>query len=160
MIQKIKAATGDKIHIALDTVSEKETQFTAIKALAEGAPGRLLVILPLAEGISDVRKDVEVGCSSTFPYLSQSRTRVIIYLFAVTIIFSAYGFDFRSFGLNDDNRRELSAFLQEVPGLVKDRKLKPTPIRWFEGGLAKVYSDGYKYFAEGKVSAERVVFTL
>ena len=70
MIQKIKAATGDKINIALDTVSEKETQFTAIKALAEDAPGRLLVILPPAEGIFDVRKDVEVGCSSTFPYLS------------------------------------------------------------------------------------------
>lgn len=69
MIQKIKVATSDKIHIALDTVSEKETQFTAIKALAEDAPGRLLVILPPAEGIFDVRKDVEVGCSSTFPYL-------------------------------------------------------------------------------------------
>jgi len=66
MIQKVKAATGDKIHIVLDTISEKETQFVAIKALVEGAPGRLLVILPLAEGISDVRNDVQVRCSSTF----------------------------------------------------------------------------------------------
>ena len=67
MIQKVKAATGDNIHTVIDTISEKETQFTAIKALAEGAPGRLLVILPLVEGISDVRKDVEVRCSSIFP---------------------------------------------------------------------------------------------
>ena len=66
MIQNVKAATGDSIRIAIDTISTKETQFTAIKALTEGVPGRLLVILPLAEGISDVRKDVEVTCSSTF----------------------------------------------------------------------------------------------
>jgi len=74
MIQKVKAATGDNIHIAIDTVSEKETQFTAIKALAEGVPGRLLVILPPVEGISDVREDVEVGCSSMFsPTLSHKK---------------------------------------------------------------------------------------
>ena len=68
MIQKVKAATGDKIHIALDTISEKETQFIAIKTLAEGVPGKLLIILLPVEGISDVRKDVEVTCSSHISY--------------------------------------------------------------------------------------------
>ena len=81
-------------------------------------------------------------------------------LFAVTIIFSAYGFEFKPFDLNDDDRRELSAFLQKVPDLVKDGKLKPTPIKKLDGGLEKVYSVGYKYLADGKVSAERVVFAL
>ena len=66
MIQKVKSATGDKIHVAIDTISEKETQFTAIKALAEGVPGRFLVILPPVEGILDVRQDVEILCLSTF----------------------------------------------------------------------------------------------
>ena len=62
------------MHIALDTISEKETQFIAIKTLAEGAPGRLLVILLPVEGISDVRKDVEVTCSSHIsPYLMSER---------------------------------------------------------------------------------------
>ena len=69
MIQKVKAATGDTIHVAIDCISEKETQFTTIKALAEGVPGRFLVILPLVEGISDVRGDVEVRCSSPFSHL-------------------------------------------------------------------------------------------
>ena len=72
MIQKVKAATGDNIHIALDTISEKETQFIfiAIKALAEGAPGKLLIILLPVEGIFDARKDVGVTCSSHIsPYL-------------------------------------------------------------------------------------------
>ena len=98
------------------------------------------------------------------PHLSVSHIRTPLTndtpLFAVTIIFSAYGIDFRGFGLNDDDRRELSAFLQKVPGLVKDRKLKPIPVKKFGGGLGKVYSDGYKYLAEGKVSAERVVFAV
>jgi NADPH:quinone reductase-like Zn-dependent oxidoreductase len=81
-------------------------------------------------------------------------------LFTVMIIFTAYGFEYKPYGLNDDDRRELSAFLQKVSGLVKDGKLKPTPIKKFEGGLEKVFSVGYKYLAEGKASAEKVVFTL
>ena len=162
MIQKVKAATGDSIRIAIDTISEKETQFTAIKALAEGVLGKLLVILPPAEGISDVRKNVEVGCSYTLPLPTShiKRTFNEPMLFAVTVIFTAYGFEFKPFGLNDDNRQELSAFLQKIPDLVKDGKLKPAPIKKLDGGLEKVYSVGYKYLADGKVSAEKVVFTL
>lgn len=44
--------------------------------------------------------------------------------------------------------------------MVNDGKLKPAPIKEFEGGLDRVYNDGYKYLTEGKVSAERVVFAL
>ena len=44
--------------------------------------------------------------------------------------------------------------------MVKDGKLKPIPVKKFGGGLERVYSDGYKYLAEGKVSAERVVFAV
>jgi len=84
----------------------------------------------------------------------------INHLFTVTIIFDAYGFEFQSYGISDDDRRELSVFLQKVPSLIRDGKLKPTPIKKFGGGLDKVYSDGFKYFSEGKVSAERVVFAL
>ena len=80
--------------------------------------------------------------------------------FAVTIIFSAYGFEFKPFGLDDDNRRELSEFLQNVPSLVKGGKIRTVPVKKFQGGLEKVYSDGYKYLADGKVSAEKVVFAL
>jgi len=76
------------------------------------------------------------------------------------MVLTAYGFEYRSYGLNDSDRQELSGFLQKVPGLIKGGKLKPTPVKKFEGGLEKVYSEGYKYFLEGRVSAERVVFTL
>ena len=79
----------------------------------------------------------------------------------VMIVYSAYGFQYGPYGLNDDDRRELAAFLQQkVPGLVREGKVKTVPVRKLEGGLEKVYSDGYKYLADGKVSAERVVFAL
>ena len=62
--------------------------------------------------------------------------------------------------MNNDDRRELAGFLRKVPGVVKEGKVKPAPVKKLEGGLEKVFSDGYKYLADGKVSAERVVFAL
>jgi len=76
------------------------------------------------------------------------------------IVYSAYGFQYGPYGLNDDDRREVAAFLQTVPGLVKEGKVKTVPVRKLGSGLEKVYTDGYKYLADGKVSAERVVFAL
>ena len=67
MIQKVKDAAGNKIHHALDTVSGNDTQFTAIKALAEDKAGKLTLLLPHAEGIQDVRKDVQVASSYALP---------------------------------------------------------------------------------------------
>ena len=62
--------------------------------------------------------------------------------------------------MNNDDRRELAGFLRKVPGVVKEGKVKPAPVKKLEGGLEKVFTDGYKYLADGKVSAERVVFAL
>ena len=152
MIQKVKAATGDNIHIALDTILEEETQFIAIKTLAEGELGKLLVILLPVEGISDVREDVEVTCPSHIShYLISGHPQLMndTLIFAVTIIFSAYGIDFRGFCLDDDDRRELSVFLRKVPGLVKDGKLKPIPVKKFGGGLGKVYMTGVSIWQKG-----------
>jgi hypothetical protein len=78
----------------------------------------------------------------------------------VVNIFCSYGFGYAGLGPDDDARRVLSAFLQKVPELVKDGKLKCIPVKKFEGGLEKVVSDGFEYIASGKVSAEKVVFTV
>lgn len=75
-------------------------------------------------------------------------------------IFCSYGFGYADRGPDEEGRRALSAFLQRVPGLVKDKKLKHIPVKKFEGGLAKVVSDGFEYIKSGKVSAEKVVFTV
>lgn len=139
VIKKVKDVAGNNISHVLDAIAGNDTQLTAVKVLAEHKPGKVVAVLPLAEGIQDVRKDVQV---------------------AVVNIFCSYGFGYAGLGPDDDARRVLSAFLQKVPELVKDGKLKCIPVKKFEGGLEKVVSDGFEYIASGKVSAEKVVFTV
>ena len=74
-------------------------------------------------------------------------------------VFSSYGFGFLG-EPDEEARRALAAFLQIVPGLVKDKKLKHIPVKKFDGGLEKVVGDGFKYLKSGSVSAQKVVFAL
>jgi hypothetical protein len=64
MIKKVKGAAGNKIYHVLDTVAVGDTQFTSVKVLAEDKPGKVVTLLPLAEGVQDVRKDSQVTSSS------------------------------------------------------------------------------------------------
>lgn len=138
VIKKIKDATGNSISHVFDTVAGNDTQLTAVKVLAEDKPGKVVAVLPLVEGIQDVRKDVQV---------------------TMITIFRSYGFGYANLGPDDDARRVLSAFLQTVPGLIKDGKLKHIPVKKFDGGLESV-RDGFEYIASGKVSAEKIVYTV
>ena len=159
VVRKVKDAAGNKISHVLDTVS-KDTQFASVKILAEDKPGRVVIVLPQAEGIQDVRKDVQIT-SSSVPEPS-ARSKPLTKFLSVTAInmFTSYGFGFGPLGPDEDARHALSAFLQRVPGLVRDGKLKHIPVKKFDGGLGKVVSDGFEYIAQGKVSAEKIVFTV
>ena len=64
MIQKVKDAAGNKISHVLDAISGNDTQFTAVRVLAEGKPGKVVLVLPHADGVQDVRKDVQIKSSS------------------------------------------------------------------------------------------------
>jgi hypothetical protein len=78
----------------------------------------------------------------------------------VIIIFTSYGVKYVGKAADEDARRVLSTFLQEVPVLVRNGKLKHIPVKRFDGGLEKVVGDGFEYIATGQVSAEKVVFTV
>ena len=65
MIKKVKDAAGNKISHVFDTIAGKDTQHAAVKVLAEDKPGKVVTVLPLVEGIKDVRKDVEVTSPSS-----------------------------------------------------------------------------------------------
>ena len=69
MIKKVKGAAGNKIYHVLDTVAVGDTQFTSVKVLAEDKPGKVVTLLPLSEGVQDVRKDSQVTSSSLSPFL-------------------------------------------------------------------------------------------
>ena len=61
VVQKVKDAAGNKISHVLDAVAGKETQFSSVKILAEGKPGKVVVVLPYAEGVQEIRKDVQIS---------------------------------------------------------------------------------------------------
>jgi hypothetical protein len=80
MVQKVKDATENKISHVLDAVSGNDTQFTSVKVLAEDKPGKLTTVLPLAEGVQNVRKDVQIASSSASlsnTYLIQQLTHLL-----------------------------------------------------------------------------------
>lgn len=67
MIKKVKDAAGNTISHVFDSISTKDTQLVSVKVLAEDRPGRVALVLPLAEGIQDIRKDVQLpgSCLTT-----------------------------------------------------------------------------------------------
>ena len=161
MIQKVKDVAGNKISHVFDAISEKDTQFASVKVLAEDRPGKVVIVLRHAEGIQDVRKDVQIPSSSTpeSPFQSKPLTNLLSVI--VISMFTTYGFGYRTKAPDENARRALAAFLQgALPELVRDGKLKHIPVKKFDGGLEKVVSDGFNYIAKGKVSAERIVFAV
>ena len=58
-----------------------------------------------------------------------------------------------------EDRAKLVEFLKKVPGLVKEGKIKPLPIKFWEGGLDSIPA-GLQYMREGKVSAEKIVYRI
>ena len=57
------------------------------------------------------------------------------------------------------DREHMANFLKKVPGLVKEGKVKPLPVKLWEGGLSAI-PDGLQYMKEGKVSAEKIVYRV
>lgn len=66
MIRKVKDVAGNKISHVFDTIAKNETQSVAVKVLAEDKPGKVTIVLPLAEGVQDIRKDSQVTSPSYY----------------------------------------------------------------------------------------------
>jgi NADPH:quinone reductase-like Zn-dependent oxidoreductase len=69
VVAQIKAATGDAVAFAIDTVSMEDTQQTAIQAIG-GQGGELLVLLAPFDSAAKLRPDVKIKCNLFFPVCS------------------------------------------------------------------------------------------
>ena len=77
-----------------------------------------------------------------------------------TLIYTAFGIQDGNTVTDDEERKHLSGFIyNKLPGLVKEGKIKPNVITKWEGGLDRV-PDAIEYLAAGKVSGEKIVFSL
>ena len=59
-MDKLKKGAEGKIHLAVDTISEPETQAKTVRVLAEDEPGKVIVILRPSEVAREIRKDVKI----------------------------------------------------------------------------------------------------
>ena len=79
---------------------------------------------------------------------------------ADTLIYTAFGVQGGNTVADDEERKHLSGFIYDkLPGLVKEGKIKPNVITKWDGGLDRV-PDAIEYLAAGKVSGEKIVFSL
>jgi hypothetical protein len=82
VISKLKEGSGDKFHVAVDTISEPNTQATTVRLLAENKPGKVIVILPASEEAQKIRKDVEVIGMCLFVPQNEANAEVALIAFA------------------------------------------------------------------------------
>ena len=85
-------------------------------------------------------------------------------MLAVTIIYSSLGRAYTyATGQHapavPEDRVHMAQFLKKVPQFVQEGKIKPLPIKLWDGGLAAI-PDGFQYMREGKVSAEKIVYRV
>ncbi|TBU65354.1 GroES-like protein [Dichomitus squalens] len=142
VVSKIKAATGDSVSVALDTISENGSQTISAESL--GPSGGKVVLVLTQDPNATSRKDVQ---------------------FKETLIYTALGRGFpwpinnHHFDVSHEDTAHMVAFLEKVSQLVKDGGVKSLPVKLWEGGLPAI-PDGLQYMREGKVSAQKIVYKI
>ncbi|KAI0924688.1 hypothetical protein AcW2_005498 [Taiwanofungus camphoratus] len=148
-VSKIKAATGDSVKAAFDTISLKDSQESSAHVIGPDGGRLVLVLAPVPE--AKVRDDVQIT------HLSDVSN-------PDTLIYTSLG---RTFSLSPkshwpaspEDRAHMAAFLKKIPVLISQAKIIPNRIKLWEGGLSAV-PDGLQYMREGKVSAEKIVYRV
>ena len=70
--------------------------------------------------------------------------------------FTHRGMDFPS---APEDRRYMAEFLRKVPMMVSEGRVKPNPIKFWDGGLDSI-PQGLQYMREGKASGEKIVYRI
>ncbi|KAI0093485.1 zinc-binding oxidoreductase ToxD [Irpex rosettiformis] len=142
VVDKIKAVTGNTIHLALDTISSLDSQTLTINSLAPG-PGKLQLMMPPVDTISKLRQDITIAMSNLYTVSG--------------IAFKIADWDVPA---QPEDREQVREWLTG-PGIqfVKDGLVKPNPVKLMPGGLAGI-PEGLEYMKAGKNSAEKLVYKI
>ena len=138
VVEKIRAATGNALDIAIDTISEGKTPAQVTGAIGDKG-GKVAIILPY----ESPRPTVKVTFSMVPDLLRRVRS-VLPSLFV-------YG----SSPLKGTDGKWYFDLLKQI---LATGKIKPVPVFIQPNGLAGV-KDGLQYMQDGKVSRRRVQFT-
>ena len=58
-----------------------------------------------------------------------------------------------------EDHAHMAQFLSKTPELIASGKIKPNPVKLFEGGLAAI-PEGLQYIKAGKVSGEKICYRI
>jgi len=132
VVDKIKQASGGGVKWALDTISEKGSTVLAAECFGSerGKVGTLLPVKP---------EDYPSWPSSVTPER--------------TLVYSALE------SSNTTDYEGLKDWYAHLPGLVEEGKIKPQPLKKFEGGM-EALGEALDYLKSGKVRREKVVLSF
>ncbi|KAJ3529769.1 hypothetical protein NM688_g7808 [Phlebia brevispora] len=140
-VNKLKETTADSIHRAFDAVGEASSQQLSVQAFAAG-PGKLVTTQAPKQEVQALRKDVVVQG---------------------TMIYTVFGREIFMWGrrwpVSQEDREHMAQFLKKVPELVRAGKIRPNPVKLWEGGLESI-NDGLQYMFDGRNSAEKIVYRI
>ncbi|KAK7975395.1 hypothetical protein PG989_013858 [Apiospora arundinis] len=144
-VDQVKKVTHDGLEYAFDCISEKETTPVVAQCLSPTKGGHIMCILP--------RKTAEL------PEELQSKVRV-----ESTIAYSVFGRplkygDFDNYGGETPADKAFwEKYLALLPEYLESGRVKPNKVKEF-GGLEDIQK-GFEIHAQGKVSAEKLVYKI
>ncbi|GAA5997180.1 zinc-binding alcohol dehydrogenase family protein [Rhodotorula paludigena] len=133
------------LRYALDTIAEGKTTVGAVKSIWDAAGmGKVITLL--------VNKDDE---------LKQYKDKVPAEMTLVyTVLGVAFDWPGVSFPEMPEDKRQMEEWCaKHIPELVASGKLKPNPIKSFDGGLANI-TEGLDYIKAGKNRAQKVTYKI
>ncbi|KAI0337936.1 GroES-like protein [Trametopsis cervina] len=140
VVEKIKAATKNSLHLALDTISSAETQSLVVRSLADG-PGKIIVLQKPEEEAIKLRSDVTIQH---------------------TLIYTALGKEFTLgtfYPASNEDRAHIAQFLKKLPDLINAGVVRHNKIKRWQGGLEAI-KDGLQFQREGKLSGQKIVYRV
>lgn len=144
-VDQVKKVSHENLEYAFDCISEKETTPVVAQCMSPTKGGHLMCILP--------RKTTEL------PEELQSKVRV-----ESTIAYTVFGRPIK-YGEFDNHGGETPAdkafwekYLALLPEYLESGRVKPNKVKEF-GGLEDI-PKGFELHAQGKVSAEKLVYKI
>ncbi|GJE89314.1 zinc-binding alcohol dehydrogenase family protein [Phanerochaete sordida] len=172
-IAQIKAATNDTIRVALDAISEPDTQLFSVQVFGPrgGTLGTLLVATAAA---ASARADVTVrhtlihtalgrefvlGEAVQGKMLTAADREITTRFFSSLPERDGVFVGAHRFPASASDRAHMVQFLAKTPALVVKGLIKPNPTLRLEGGLEEIHV-GLKYMEEGKQSGQKIVYRI
>ncbi|KAI1080340.1 zinc-binding dehydrogenase [Whalleya microplaca] len=142
--EQVRKITHDGLELAFDCIGEEDVLYAVSRALSPTKGGHIVAILPV-DKVKDKLENKKVRLESTIVYT----------VFERPLKYST----FENCGeATPEDKAQWEKYLSLLPDLLSSGKIKPNPVREI-GGINDILT-GFKEQAEGKVSAEKLVYKI